>query len=187
MTSSMIGSAGFKNAAGSPSLGNTSGGFKEKIPKGYKAGALQQFSPEQMQLFQQLFSNVGPDSYLSRLAGGDESIFKEIEAPAFRQFQELQGDIGSRFSNMGMGARRGSGFQNSANQQSSDFAMQLQSQRQGLQQQAIKDLMGLSSELLGQRPFERTLTEKSKPWWQEAATAFSGGLGQGLGRSATSG
>lgn len=139
---------------------NSATGFGQKIPSGYKAGRLQQFSPEQMQLFSQLFSNVSPDSYLSRLAGGDQSLFDEMERPALRQFGALQGNIASRFSGMGSGARRSSGFQNAMNAASSDFAQQLQSNRQNLQQQAIKDLMGLSQSLLNQRPYESFLTKK---------------------------
>lgn len=141
--------------------------FKEKLPSGFKAGQLQQFTPEQMQLFQQMFSNVGPDSYLSKLAGGDEDIFNQIEAPALKQFSALQGGLASRFSGMGSGARRSSGFQNAAGQQASDFAQQLQSQRQGLQSQALKDLMGMSNSLLGQKPFERFAIEKETPMWKK--------------------
>lgn len=182
MTSSMTGSRG---PTGTLSGMNATGkNFKEKIPSGYKAGTLQQFTPEQLQLFQQLFSHVGPDSYLSKLAGGDESLFGEIEAPALKQFSALQGGLASRFSGMGgLGARRSSGFQNTVNQASSDFAQQLQSQRQGLQRQAIMDLMGISQSLLGQRPYERTLTEKPKSFWESAGTSLAGGLGEGLGRS----
>ena len=134
--------------------------FKEKIPSGYKAGALQQFTPEQMQLFQRLFGQVGPDSYLSKLAGGDEGLFQQIEAPAFRQFNELQGNLASRFSGMGLGGRHTSGFQNASTAAASNFAQDLQSQRQNLQRQAIMDLMGISESLLGQRPHERFITEK---------------------------
>src|ERR1700758_2426047 len=133
------------------------GSMKEKIPSGYKKGMLQQFTPEQMQLFQQMFGHVGPESYLSKLAGGDQSTFGDIEAPALRQFNELQGNIASRFSNMGgggsqraLGARRSSGFQNTINSAASNFAQDLQSQRQGLQRQALMDLMGISNSLLGQ-------------------------------------
>ena len=43
-----------------------------------------------------------------------------------------------------MGARRGSGFQNSQNQITSDFAQDLQANRQNLQRQAIQDLRGLA-------------------------------------------
>ena len=116
----------------------------DKVPSGYKKGQLQQFTPEQMELFKSLFSQLGPDSYLSKLAGGDQSMFEEMEAPALRQFSELQGGLASRFSGMGMGGRKSSGFQNTTNQAASNFAQDLASRRQSLQQQAIKDLMGMS-------------------------------------------
>jgi PPE-repeat protein len=140
--------------------GNYGKEFKEKVPSGYKAGTLQQYTPQQNQLFEQSFSHVSPDSYLGRLAGGDESLYAEMEAPALRQFGELQGGMASKFSNAGMGSRRSSGFQNTMNQAGADFAQQLQSNRQSLRQQAIKDLMGMSSELLDKRPYERYLTPK---------------------------
>ena len=155
-------------------------GGGNKIPKGYQMGRIQNYSPEQMNLFQNMFSNVGPDSYLSKLAGGDEETFNQMEAPAMRQFSGLQGNLASRFSGMGMGGRRSSGFQNTMNQAGSDFAQDLQSRRHGLQSQAIKDLMGMSSELLGQKPYENFLTPKEKPFWQQ----ILGALGQGAGQMA---
>lgn len=158
------------------------------IPKGYKEGQIRQFDNNQMDLYKRLFSQVGPDSYLSRLAGGDQEMFDQIEQPALKQFSALQGNIGSRFSGMGQGARNSSGFQNTMNQAGMDFSSQLQSQRQSLQQQAIKDLMGLSGELLGQRPYEKFFVEKKKkdktPWGQFIGSglgaiggAFAGGPG----------
>lgn len=161
---SMIGSSGYKGATGSASGQGMTGNV---IPKGYRMGQIQQFTPEQMQLFGQLFGNLGPNSFLSRLAGGDEKMFEQLEAPAMRQFQGLQGQLASRFSGMGTGARRSSGFQNTTNQAASDFAQQLQSNRLGLQNQAIQDLFGLSNQLLSQRPNEQFLMKKAKPWWQE--------------------
>lgn len=156
-------------------------GGGNKVPSGYKAGRLQQFTPEQMQLFQSLFSHLGPDSYLSRLAGGDQGLFEEMERPALKQFSGLQGNLASRFSGMGMGARRSSGFQNTANQASSDFAQDLQSRRQQLQMQAIQELMGLSSNLLGQRPSENFLTPKKPSFLEQilgGGGQFLGGLGK---------
>lgn len=130
------------------------------IPKGYQRGQLQQFTPEQQQLFQRLFSQVSPDSFLSRLSQGDEGTFGQLEAPAFRQFGQLQGNIASRFSGMGSGARRSSGFQNAMSGAATDLAERLQSQRMGLQQQAIRDLMGMSQQLLSQRPYEQFLMQQ---------------------------
>lgn len=159
--------------------GATGSGAGNKVPSGYKVGQLQQFTPEQMQLFQSLFGHVGPGSYLSRLASGDQSMFGEMEAPAMKQFAGLQGDLASRFSGMGMGSRGSSGFQNTMNQASSDFAQGLQSRRQDLQRQAIGDLMGMSSDLLGQRPHEKFLYEKKKPFWQQLLGGDMGIFGGG--------
>lgn len=148
----------------------------DRIPSGYSKGQLQQFTPEQLELFKSLFSNVGEGSYLSRLAGGDQSMFDEMEAPAMRQFQGLQGQLASRFSGMGMGGRRSSGFQNMSNQATSDFAQDLASKRQGLQRQAIMDLMGMSGDLLNQRPYEKFLTQKDR-----SSSGWGGLIGAGLG------
>lgn len=164
------------------SIGQSSGGFRDKVPSGYSKGQLQQFTPEQMQLFSQLFSNVGPESQLGKLASGDESAFQGLEAPAWRQFQEAQGQLGSRFSQLApgaMSAQRGSGFQNSAGQLGNDFAMQLQSNRQNLQRQALMDMMGISESLLNQRPYDRFLAQK--PQKSQAETSPLGGWGGTLG------
>ena len=167
MSTSLTGSMG---PSGRRSSSSATGNI---IPKGYEQGQLQQFTPEQMQLFQQMFSHVSPDSYLSKLAGGDQSMFEQMEAPAMRQFQGLQGQIASRFSGMGMGGRRSGGFQNTMNQASSDFAQDLMGRRQDLQRQALMDLMGISGSLLGQRPQEQFLTPKQKPFWQQLALGIN--------------
>jgi hypothetical protein len=161
-----------------PTTSNT-GMMKEKIPSGYKKGSLQQFTPEQMQLFQQMFGQVGPESYLSKLAGGDQGTFDEMEAPALRQFSGLQGNMASRFSGMGgLGARKSSGFQNTMNSAASNFAQELQSNRQNLQRQALQELMGFSNQLLGQKPYKNSLIKKEekKPGWGGAIGAGLGGL-----------
>lgn len=152
------------------------GQMKEKIPSGFKKGSMQQFTPEQMNLFQQMFGQVGPESYLGKLAGGDQETFNQMEAPALRQFSGLQGNLASRFSGMGggsqgraLGGRHSSGFQNTMNSAASNFAQELQSNRQNLQRQAIQDLHGMSSDLLGQRPYENFMIKKQqkKPFWQQ--------------------
>lgn len=172
-------------ATGSALRGNATG-LREKIPSGYRKASIQQFTPEQMQLFNQLFGQVGPQSYLSKLAGGDESLFNEIEAPALRQFAGLQGNIASRFSGMGMGARKSSGFQNVIGQAGSDFAQDLASRRQALQRQAIMDLMGISSELLGQRPYEQFLTQKKPSFLEQWLTHGANTVGA-VARGASAG
>lgn len=151
-------------------------------PKGMKLGQLGNFTPEQMSLFKQLFQHISPGSYLSRLAGGEQGMFDEMEAPAFRQFNALQGNLASRFSGLGgpgsFGSRQSSGFQNTLTQAGSDFAQDLQSRRQALQQQAIMELMGLGSNLLSQRPYEQFLVDKQKK--PSSWGGFLGGLGNAI-------
>ncbi len=137
-----------------------------------------------MDLFKQMFSQVSPDSFTSQLAGGDEDMFNQLEAPALKQFSGLQGQLASRFSGMGMGGRNSSGFQNASNQATQDFAGQLQSQRLGLQQDAIKNLMGFSDLILGQKPYEQFLSEKPQKqpgFWHEFGTNMAGGFGKSAG------
>ena len=152
------------------------GAMKEKIPSGYKKASMQNFTPEMMQLFLQRLKELGPDSFLAKIAGGDEEAFAEMEAPALRQFSGLQGNLASRFSGMGMGARHGSGFQNAAGAQASDFAQQLQGNRMQLRSQALKDLMGMSNELLNQRPFEQGLVPKKQNQTAEMVGKFGGAI-----------
>lgn len=175
---SMVGRSGV--APSGQTRGALTGG--NKVPRGYEQGQLQQFTPEQMQLFQQLFQHVGPESFLSQLAGGNQESFEALEQPAMRQFSALQGNLASRFSGMGSGARRSSGFQNTANQATQDFASQLQSQRLGIQRNALQDLMGISSELLGQRPYEQFLSPKKKSFLQELLLSLAPAASQAAGQ-----
>jgi hypothetical protein len=164
-----------------PMRGGRSGGGQrgDVIPKGYQSAQLQQYTPEQMQLLNQGISNLGPDSYLSKLAGGDESTYEQMEAPAHRQFQGQLGQLGNRFSGMGMGARRSSGFQNTATAATSNFAQELMAKRHDLRRQAMKDLHEMSSELLDKRPYERGFAKK--PERQPSGWgSFAGGLVGGV-------
>lgn len=150
----------------------------DRIPKGFETAQLQQFTPEQMKLLEQMMGRVGNDSDLARLAEGDEETFNQIEAPAMRQFNELQGGLASRFSGMGMGARRSSGFQNTTTAASSNFAQDLASRRQDLMRQARNDLFDMSKQLLGQRPYSRGILEKQQ---KPESSGWGGLTGAGVG------
>ena len=117
-----------------------SGAAGNVIPKGYKTGQLQQFTPEQMQLFKQNFAFTDPSSQLFQRAMGNDAGFAPYEQQAQRDFQNFQGQSASRFSGLGMGARHGSGFQNLQTQGAQDFASSLAMQREGLKRQALMDL-----------------------------------------------
>lgn len=166
--------------SGNMGMKGPTGQSGNKIPKGYKQFQLQNMTPEQMQLFSQAMEQMGPESFLARLAAGDESMFQELEAPAMKQFSGLQGGLASRFSGMGMGGRKSSGFQNTMNQASSDFASQLQSQRMDLQRNAISDMQNFTNQLLNQKPYETGLVKKQQKQgvdWGGLAGATVGGVG----------
>lgn len=156
-----------------------------KSKGGIKSATMQQFTPEQMQLFQQMFGHLGPESFLGKLASGDQSAYQQMEAPAWRDFQSAQGNVASRFSGMGQGATRSSGFKNTMGQMGSDFAQNLQANRLGIQNQALKDLMNMSNQLMGQRPYENFMWQKQKkPGFLET---ILGGIAPGLGYGAAGG
>jgi hypothetical protein len=180
----MIGRSGMSKATGanvSP-VGRT----------GYDSVQLPTLSAEQMNLFQKLLGGLSPGlekglGSLGGLAGGDQSQFSQLEAPALRQHHALLGNIGARFSGMGTGAQNSSGFQNATGAATTDLAERLQSQRMNLQQQALKDLMSLSKELLGTKLFDTSLIpqEEEQDWLSQllgAGLPIAGaGLGAGLG------
>jgi hypothetical protein len=159
---------------------------------GYKQVSMPTMNPEQMDLFKQLLSGsrqgVGSGlDYLSKLAGGDQSQFEQLEAPALRQFAGLQGNIASRFSGMGSGARRSSGFQNTLGSSAGELSENLAARRMGLQQDAIKQLLGLSEQLLGQRTSENALLPKKRSFWQELLSGAAPGIGGAGGSGGTLG
>lgn len=141
----------------------------ETIPEGYSKYKLQQFTPEQIQLLEQVIGHLGPEGWLSKLASGDESAFEEIEAPQKRQFGEQLGGIASKFSGMGMGGQKSSGFRNTLTSASSNFAQELGAQRQGLKSQAMKDLMSFSNQVMGQRPYDQGLSENPESFGEKFA------------------
>jgi len=130
-------------------------GFGLKQPKHLRQ--VPQFNPGQMNLFQSLLGGVQPGStqgldFLSKLAGGNEEMFNQLEAPAFSNYQKTLGDLGSRFAQFG--GVDSSAFQNAVTGAGADLAQNLQSQRSQLQSDAISKLLGYSGQLLGQRPYE---------------------------------
>jgi hypothetical protein len=120
---------------------------------------------------------------MGKLAQGDESYFQQLEQPAYSAFQQGMGQMGSRFSQMGMGAQQSSGFNLAGSSAAQGLGEQLQSQRLGLQQQAMRDLMGMSQNLLGQQTMQYGLQKKQDPsWmgWLGAGLPIAGAVGGGL-------
>ncbi len=168
-------------------------GGKDIVPKGYEISQLSNFDPKQTNLYNRSYDNLSPDSFLSKIAGGDQSAFDEMEAPAYRQFNELTGGLASKFSSgsggQSLGLGGSSGFKNANTAAASNFAQDLQSKRYDLRRQAINDLFGMSESLLNQRPYDRQLVQKPQrqngfgwgdvlaPLATAAGTAFGGPLG----------
>jgi len=150
------------------SFGSTGGNILPASSSGYRQRKVANFTPEQMQLFQKLLGGLnggggleGGVDYLSKLAGGDEESFQQMEKPAYSAFQSQLGNIGSRFA--GAGAVGSSAFQNATSGAAQSFAENLGAKRHGVQQDAIERLLGLSNNLLGQKPYD-TFLEKKTGW-----------------------
>lgn len=155
----------------------------DKVGKNQKVRQIQNYTPEQLELQRQGEQRVGPNSYNARLAAGDPALFAEMEAPAFRQFNQLQGQNASRFSGLGgqgaLSSRGSSGFQNTAGAQSSNFAQDLQARRQELMRQATLDLHNMSQGLLNNKPYSRWVDEEEpdQGWdWGGIAGATGGAI-----------
>lgn len=146
-------------------------------------------SPEQMDIFKQLMGGSGGNiqSILQQLkglsGGGSEEDWSQLEAPAMRQFGQMQGDIASRFSGLGSGARHSSGFKNSLRGASTDLAERLQSQRLGIQGNARDQLLSLYSALLGQDVQPQTaFMPKQQSFWKQLLGSLAPTSGFGLSK-----
>jgi hypothetical protein len=155
--------------------------MKDQKIGGYRVSQIANFTPEQMELLQRMMEQIGPESFMARLAEGDPTLFEEMEAPSKRQFAEAQGNIGSRFSGMGMGAQKSSGFQNTMNQAASDFAQKLQGDRLGYQTNAIKDMQSMANSLMQQKPYENVVRERKHHGPNAKKTDWGGLIGAGVG------
>lgn len=141
---------------------------------GYNTRNVPNFTPQQMQLFQQLLGpllsggGVGKGiDWLSKLASGDEEMFDELEAPAYSSYNKAIGQLGSRFAGFGSGALDSSAFQNATSGAARELGENLQSKRLGLQSGAVERLLGLSQDLLHEKPYD-TFLEKKKSGWDTA-------------------
>lgn len=132
---------------------------------GHELKSIPNFTPQMMELFQSLLGGVGGGANsglqtLSGLASGNESSFAQQEAPAYSAFNKTLGQIGSKFSQFG--AQDSSAFQNAVSGAGGDLAQQLQANRSQISQNAIDKLLGYSTSLLGQKPYENFLQQEDQ-------------------------
>lgn len=142
----------------------TGGAAGSQSISGHKLKSIPNFTPQMMKLFESLLGGAGGGAnaglgHLSSLAAGEDSAFEQMEAPAYASFNKSLGQIGSRFSQFG--AQDSSAFQNSVSGAGQDLAMNLQGQRSQMQNDAISKLLGFSTQLLGQKPYENVLQKDS--------------------------
>ncbi|CAB4132736.1 hypothetical protein UFOVP255_57 [uncultured Caudovirales phage] len=163
-------------------------GVQKKALPGYDLASISRKSPQQMDLYNLLFqgSKGGLEKglgSLSRLAGGDENEFEQMEKPAYTALQRAGSQSASQFSGFGSGARNSSGFQNAIAGQAGDLAEKLQSRRMEIQQQSLSELLGLGRHLLSEDLFENQLVERPEKYGfaKQMALGLSGGIGQGIG------
>jgi hypothetical protein len=129
------------------------GSQKPGIPKGYGMYNLPTMGGGQEDIYNMLkgqFQGGGGDVYnkLLSMAQGQPGAFEQMEAPALAQFQQqIAPGIAQRYAGSGIGAS--SGMQNSLAGAGGNLAQNLQSQRMGLMQQSMHDVMGLGNMLLG--------------------------------------
>ncbi len=146
-------------------------------PRGYES--FNQFTPEQQQVFKGQFGQLGPDSYTSRLAAGDPQLLDQLDQQDLREFGGIQGGIASRFSAMGRGGQKSSGFRNTMDRATQDFASDMQQRRQKMRMDAIRDLMGMSNQVLGQQ--QNVYMPKKGNWFQNLISKIGGSYAEGLG------
>ena len=113
----------------------------------------------------------------------DPEFFNNIEAPAFRQFnEEIAPGIANRFASMGSGGSLGStSFRNSINRAGSDLATNLAALRGGLQQQGVNQSLQY-----GQQPFNnymsllQTALQPTQNQYHPASPGFGGNIGSSM-------
>lgn len=140
---------------------------------GYNQVSTPTMSPEQMQLFSSMMGGSAPGissglNNMSQMAqGGSPEFWEQLEQPAWNDFNKAQGQLASRFSGMGMGGRKSSGFSNASGGMAGEFSQKLQSRRMQMQQQAIKDLLGLGRELFSKDSYDTQFIPQKKSFWEE--------------------
>jgi len=149
------------------------------LPHNYEIGRIQRFTPEQQKIHKYMHDLVGPSGFLSKIAGGDESFFQEMEAPALRQHSAISGGAASRFGNLGMGSAKSGAF-SMPGSSFKDFAAALKANRTQQRMDAINSLMSGSNAYLSHKPTETLLVPENDPFTKYSKigpTVFGAGGG----------
>lgn len=116
--------------------------------------------PGREKLYQQMVAGTTgalPQGYdfLSRLLGGDESIFRELEAPALRQFSEqIVPGLAERYTAMGEGGQSSSAYQQQLAAAGARLAQDLAGQRAGYRMSALDRLLSQAGQTMQASPYD---------------------------------
>ena len=163
---------------------------------GYKTRSVSNFTPEMQQLFDKLLGGLntggGPGNgldYLSKLASGQQGGFEQEEAPAYEAYNRGLAQQANRYA--GLGALGSSSFQNLASSGAQELGMNLASRRGELQRNAIEKLLGYSTQLLAQKPYDYGFEDEGPSTLQKllgllgrGAGSFIGSIGSPVGTAA---
>ena len=119
---------------------------------------------------------------LRNILGGDEETFESFFAPARRNFeQKTLPSIAERFTGMlGEGSQRSSAFGQQLGEAGKSLEEDIFSQRIGMQQDALMQLLQLMSPALAQREYEYT-TPRQAGFLENLGVGAAQGLGGFLG------
>lgn len=139
---------------------------------GVPAQALQfpRFNEQQQKTITDLLKTITP-----QLEKGQD--FGPIAEQRRSQFYEQEvPTLAERFSTMGKGAQRGSGFQQAATQAGAGLQRELSALEQQFGQQKQQQLTSLLGSLLSP-PFENILKDAEPGWFEKAGSWFASWLG----------
>lgn len=134
------------------------------VPKGYSPSIVPKYTPEQNNFISSLLQQMQGGSasalqHLSAMAAGSPETFAGQEAQAMNFFKnKLAPNIRQQYAHQGM--LGSSAFQGALSQAGSDLSQSLYNQRQDLQAQAIRDLLGLSTQLGTHQTYDFGLAQK---------------------------
>jgi hypothetical protein len=120
-------------------------------PKGYSPVVMPKYNPQQQDFLKNLLNQLQGGSssavqHLSQMAAGSPAAFEGQEAQAMKFFNnKLAPSISQQYAHQGM--LGSSAFQGSLANAGQELSENMYNQRQDLQQQSIRDLLGLSTSL----------------------------------------
>lgn len=120
--------------------------------------------------------------FLTQLLSGDETIFRQLEQPAIRAFEEeIAPSIAERFSGAGAGAQGSSAFQQQLATAGSRLSQSLAEQRTGMRMSALDRILGQLDRPLGYQPYQQTFVPKQSGFLEELGLGIPGAIGRLIG------